>query len=202
VLGEELGHTDVRSTRKRIGFVSAAMADSVRPALAASEVVMCAANGALEPWWHQYDDVQRRRAHELLAETGLSAVADRPFGTLSSGERQRVLLARSHMAHPAFVVLDEPNAGLDLTGREELIDRLDRLANGSERTPTVLVTHHVEEIPPSFSHLMALRDGRVAAAGPIADVLDEALLASVFGVDVELTRHSTSTGIRWSAARR
>ena len=188
VLGERLGRTDVRVLRTRLSLVSAAMADLVRPNLSATEVVMCGRFAALEPWWHTYTDADRDRARALLAAQGVGAVADHPMGTLSSGERQRTLLARALMNEPGLVLLDEPTAGLDLRGREELVDRLDALAVDPDAAPLVLVTHHVEEIPPGFTHLLALRDGRVLAQGPVDDVLTAELLSDTFGLPLVLER--------------
>lgn len=188
VLGERLGRTDVRVLRTRLSLVSAAMADLVRPNLSATEVVMCGRFAALEPWWHTYTDADRDRARALLAAQGVGAVADHPMGTLSSGERQRTLLARALMNEPGLVLLDEPTAGLDLRGREELVDRLGALAVDPDAAPLVLVTHHVEEIPPGFTHLLALRDGRVLAQGPVDDVLTAELLSDTFGLPLVLER--------------
>ncbi len=188
VLGERLGRTDVRVLRTRLSLVSAAMADLVRPNLSATEVVMCGRFAALEPWWHTYTDADRDRARALLAAQGVGAVADHPMGTLSSGERQRTLLARALMNEPGLVLLDEPTAGLDLRGREELVDRLGALAVDPDAAPLVLVTHHVEEIPPGFTHLLALRDGRVLAQGPVDDVLTAELLSDTFGLRLVLER--------------
>lgn len=188
VLGERLGRTDVRVLRTRLSLVSAAMADLVRPNLSAAEVVMCGRFAALEPWWHTYTEADRDRARALLAAQGVGAVADHPMGTLSSGERQRTLLARALMNEPGLVLLDEPTAGLDLRGREELVDRLGALAVDPDAAPLVLVTHHVEEIPPGFTHLLALRDGRVLAQGPVDDVLTAELLSDTFGLRLVLER--------------
>jgi iron complex transport system ATP-binding protein len=198
VLGERLGRTDVRTLRRRIGFVSAAFADLIRPGLAASDVVMCARYAALEPWWHEYDDADRARARRLLDEVGVGARATHPFGTLSSGERQRVLLARAQMCEPGLLIADEPNAGLDLGGREELLAQFDRLAATDGAPPMVLVTHHVEEIPTRFTHVLALGGGRILASGPIAETLDAELLSACFGVDLEVGR---SGGRWWARAR-
>ncbi|MEZ5239517.1 MAG: ATP-binding cassette domain-containing protein [Microthrixaceae bacterium] len=202
VLGETLGRTDVRALRRRVSFVSAAMADLVRPALRATEVVMCAKYGALEPWWHSYSEDDRARAARLLGEQGLASMQERSFGTLSSGERQRVLLARALMAEPELVVLDEPAAGLDLGGREELLERLDSLAADPAASPVLLVTHHVEEIPPRFTHLLVVARGSVLAAGAIEDTLDAELLSEAFGIPVALRSTETDSGVRWSAHRR
>jgi iron complex transport system ATP-binding protein len=198
VLGEELGRTDVRALRRRVALVSSALVDLVRPGLTGTEVVVCAKHAALEPWWHRYDDADRDRARELLGTQGVAHAADRAFGTLSSGERQRVLLARALMGDPGLLLLDEPAAGLDLGGREQLVDRLDALAADPAAPPTVLVTHHVEEIPASASHLLALVGGRVAARGPIAATLDGDVLSSCFGLPLEVA----CTGGRWSARAR
>ena len=195
VLGERLGHTDVRRLRARVGVASAAMADLLRPALPAVDVVMTAKHAALEPWWHDYGESDRARALALLDRLGCAALAGQRFGTLSSGERQRVQLARTLMADPGLLLLDEPTAGLDLGGREDLVRRLADLAGDATTPPTVLVTHHVEEIPPSFGHALLLRDGRVQAAGPIDDVLTAEALSVCFGVPLELERRDD----RWTA---
>jgi iron complex transport system ATP-binding protein len=197
LLGEELGRTDVRALRRRVALVSAALVDLVRPALTGTEVVMCAKHAALEPWWHHYDDADRDRARGLLAAQGVGDAADRAFGTLSSGERQRVLLARALMGDPGLLLLDEPAAGLDLGGREELVDRLDALASDPTAPPLVLVTHHVEEIPASASHVLLLRDGRALTSGPLEATLDADALSACVGLRLALTR----TGGRWAARR-
>ena len=188
VLGEELGRTDVRRLRERIGFASAAMADMLRPGLSAREVVMTAAHGALEPWWHTYDDADRDTANAALDRVGAAHLADRPFGALSSGERQRVLLARALSIDPGIVLLDEPTAALDLGGREQLVATLAGLAADPTTPPMALVTHHVEEIPEGFTHVLLIRDGRSFAQGPIADTLTAELLSDCFGLSLGLER--------------
>ena len=199
VLGERLGATDVRRLRRRISLVSPAMADLGRPQLAAAEVVVCAKYAALEPWWHDYEVEDHERARGLLDQQGVGFAADRPWGSLSSGERQRVLLARALMSDPGLVLLDEPTGGLDLGGREELVERLDELAADPAAAPMVLVTHHVEEIPPAFTDLLALHQGRVLGSGPLADTLAADLLGECFGLRLALVRHDDG---RWSARRR
>jgi len=188
VLGHELGRVDVRELRTRIGVASAGLADQLRPGLAAVDVVMTARYAALEPWWHVYTDDDRARAVDVMTQCGVPALVDRAFGTLSSGERQRVLLARTLMTEPELLLLDEPTAGLDVAGREQLVDALDRLADDAATPPTVLVTHHVEEIPSRYTHALLLRDGGVLASGPIDDVLDAAALSACFGVALTLER--------------
>ncbi len=188
VLGQMLGRTDVRSLRERVALVGSAMSDLMRPQLSATDVVMCGRYAALEPWWHHYTDDDRARAVELLTEQGVGHVADHPFSTLSSGERQRTMLARALVNRPGIVLLDEPTAGLDLRGREELVDRLAALGDDPDAAPMVLVTHHVEEIPPSFTHVLAIREGRVIDAGPIDEVLTGALLSATFSISLTLER--------------
>lgn len=193
VLGEQLGRTDVRALRMRIAFVSSAFSDLVRPDLAAVDVVVCAINAALEPWWHAYTDDDRRRARAALGRLDIAHLADHRFGSLSSGERQRVQLARSVMTEPGLLLFDEPTAGLDLAGRERFVADLDAL--GADGTPMVLVTHHVEEIPASFTHALVMGKGRVLASGPIEETITSASLSEAAGIDVTVERRDG----RWSA---
>jgi len=193
VLDGELGRTDLRRLRSRVGSASAALLEQLRPQLTANEIVRCGIHGALEPWWHRYTDAECRWADELLDRVGLPDFGPRRLSGLSSGERQRTLLARTLVNDPEVLLLDEPNAGLDMGGREALIEALDQLA--VDGPPTVLITHHVEDIPSTTTHLLALADGRVTARGLIDEVLDADLLSDLFGLDVELTRNDG----RWAA---
>ena len=188
VLGHRLGTVDVRRLRTRIGLVSPAFADLLRADITVVDAVMAAREAALETWWHTYGAGDRAHAVELLARTGAASLADRTFGTLSSGERQRVLLARSLWGDPGLVLLDEPTAGLDLGAREDLVTRLGHLADDPTTPPTVLVTHHVEEIPRGFTHALLLRSGRVLAAGPVDDVVTAPALGDLFGLALRLDR--------------
>jgi iron complex transport system ATP-binding protein len=197
LLGAELGRADWRTVRARIGLTSGALARRIRPGLGALEVVLTGRDGTLEPWWGRHGDADRRRAAQLLAEVGLPGIGTRPFGVCSDGERQLVLLARELMGRPHLLVLDEPFAGLDLAHREELLDRLDAIGERPGAPPLVLVTHHLEEIPCRMTHALLLRGGRVAAAGPVAEVLTGANLSRAYGLDLEAGRE----GGRWWARR-
>ena len=201
LLGASLGAgVDWRVHRTQIGYVSAALAQQMRPQVRAVDVVMTALYGALEPWWHEYSDEDRARARGLLDASGYGYVAERDFGVLSEGERQQVLLARSLMRPPKLLVLDEPAAGLDLGNRERLIARLATVADTPPTPPDgvaglVLVTHHVEEIAPGFTHALLLRAGRAVASGPIAEVLTDANVSEAFDLDVRLAHEDG----RWAA---
>ena len=181
-------------------MVSASVARTLRPAQAALDVVLTGRYAALETWWHEYTDEDRARAHALLAEAGFGGTgfAERSFGLLSEGERQQVLLARALMGAPELVLLDEPAAGLDLGAREGLLARLAALAADPAVPPMVLVTHHLEEIPPGVTHAALLRGGRLRAAGPVGEVLTDAAVSDAFGVAVAVERH----GGRWTARAR
>jgi iron complex transport system ATP-binding protein len=186
VLGQRLGRTDVRTLRERIAFSSPALAARLEPSMTALEVVMTARYAALAPWWHQYTDSDRARALLLLREWRCDALADHRFPTLSAGERQRVLLARTLMNEPGVVLLDEPTAGLDVGGREELVADLTAWARDSARPPIVLVTHHLEEIPPGFTHALVLKGGRVLANGPVAETVTSTVLSDAFDLRLEV----------------
>jgi iron complex transport system ATP-binding protein len=195
VLGETLGRTDMRALRQHIGYTSQALTDLLRPTMTPHEVVLAAPNGALETWWHRYDDGQHADARDRLRLFGIDEdMAGRPLRTLSSGERQRVLLARAFTGRPGLVILDEPTAGLDVGGREDLLRRLDAAA-ATTPAALVLVTHHLEEIPPAFDRALLLSGGRVVGAGPVEEVLTSERLGDLYGVDLEVA----CRGGRWSA---
>ena len=189
ILGERLGRVDVRRLRERLGITSADISKALRPTIPALDVVLSGQHGALETWWHEYTPDERSRARSLLGSAGLGTRGDQPYGTLSEGERQQVLLARALMRQPELILLDEPNAGLDMGAREALVTRLGMLAADPACPPLALVTHHVEEIPPGFTHVLLVRDGQVAAAGPLPDVLGDSSLSETFGLQLHLVRH-------------
>jgi len=186
ILGERLGAVDVGELRPRIGLSSAALAGRVPPQERVLDVVVSAGYGVVGRWRESYDDLDFDRGRELLAAMGIAALADRTYGTLSEGERKRTLAARALMADPELLLLDEPAAGLDLGAREDLLIRLSRLAVDPYAPTTVLVTHHVEEIPPAFSHVLLLRGGRVVAAGPLAETLTAEALSETFDMKLAL----------------
>jgi len=198
VLDEVLGATDVFDLRPRIGLTSAAVADRIPRAERVRDVVVSASYAVLGRWREHYDELDHERATALLRELGIAGLADRTFGTLSEGERKRVQIARALMADPELLLLDEPAAGLDLGGREDLVDTLSVLAYEESAPATVLVSHHVEEIPPGFTHLMLLRGGSVVASGPLESTMTEQALSETFAMHLELAE---SNG-RWHARRR
>jgi iron complex transport system ATP-binding protein len=188
VLGEKLGAVDVFELRPRIGLTSAALALRVPPAEKVVDVVVSAGYAVVGRWREAYGRADVRRATALLAQFGVERFADRAYGTLSEGERKRVQLARAMMTDPELLLLDEPASGMDLGGREDLVRRLGVLAADPDAPATVLVTHHVEEIPAGISHAMLLRDGRVVAAGLARDVLTAGPLSETFGLALQVDR--------------
>jgi iron complex transport system ATP-binding protein len=200
VLGETLGQTDVRLLRRRIGIASAAMAAELRPELSATDIVMTAKYAALEPWWHQYTDDDRAKARECLARFQVDQFAERPIGTLSSGEQQRVLLARSIMTDPGIVLLDEPSARLDLGGREQLVQALGGMALDPSAPPLALITHHVDEVPPGITHALLLREGKVLASGPIEETVTAASISECFGMSLALERRPNGRFSAWATS--
>jgi iron complex transport system ATP-binding protein len=195
VLGETYGRSDARAVRRRVSFVSQSILRGLRPTLSAHGVVLTGRHAALETWWHQYSDEDHARVRALLEAAGMTDAAERQFGVLSEGERQQVLLARALMASPELLLLDEPAAGLDLGARERLMRYLSVLAGDPTTPPMVLVTHHVEELPPGITHLALVSHGRLTASGPVADVLTSEAVSTCFGMPIVIQR----THDRWTA---
>ncbi|WP_412752627.1 ABC transporter ATP-binding protein [Krasilnikovia sp. M28-CT-15] len=195
VLGERLGRTDVNELRTRVGLTTGAFADRIPPTERVLDVVVTAAWSVVGRWREEYDPQDEARARALLDQLGMGPLADREFGTLSEGERKRTQIARALMTDPELMLLDEPSAGLDLGGREDLVARLTDLALDPDAPAMVLVTHHVEEIPPGFTHALLLREGTVVAAGLLGETLTAENLSKTFGLPLLVQR----TGDRYTA---
>lgn len=195
VLGERLGGTDVFELRPRIGIATAAIAERIPAGERVTDVVVSAGYGVLGRWREAYGRLDVRRAAKLLDRVGVGELGERTFGTLSEGERKRVQIARALMTDPELLLLDEPAAGMDLGGREDLIRRLTRFAADPDAPTSVLVTHHVEELPPGISHVLLLRDGGVVASGLARQVLTDEHLSATFGLPIRVWRRDG----RWHA---
>jgi iron complex transport system ATP-binding protein len=198
VLGEQLGKVDLAELRTRIGLTTVALHDRIPPGEAVLDVVQTAAWGVVGRHREQYHALDTGRATVLLAQLGAAALADRTYGTLSEGERKRVQIARALMTDPELLLLDEPAAGLDLGGREDLVRRLAALAADPQSPALVLVTHHVEEIPPGFDRALLLRKGQVVAQGPIHSVLTSDNLSAAFDVPLQV---NFDDGRFWARSR-
>jgi iron complex transport system ATP-binding protein len=186
VLGSTLGKVDVFELRTRIGLTSAAVDQRLPTREKVRDVVLSAAYGKVARWREDYDETDTSRAEDLLSWWGLEGFADRLYGTLSSGERKRALVARALMTDPELLLLDEPASGLDLGGREDLVRRLANHAADPGSPVTVLVTHHVEEIPPGFTHVLLVRQGAVVASGPTELTLTSENLSACYGIALQV----------------
>lgn len=199
ILDEILGAVDVFELRPRIGLSSAPMAAQIPGNETVLDVVITAAYGVAGRWNEEYDSFDDNQGKALLDDWGVAHLADRPFGTLSEGEKKRVLIARALMTDPEMLILDEPGAGMDIAGREDLVKRLTHLALDPYAPATILVTHHLEEIPAGFTHALLLREGEIVAAGPIEETLTQANVSATYGLDLDLTVHESG---RYSAFAR
>lgn len=188
ILGEDLGSVDLFDLRPRIGFASTTIARRIPPKEKVLDVVLTAAYSVTGRWNEEYEGVDERRAHRVLDEWKLGHLAERTFGELSDGEQKRVQIARSVMTDPELLLLDEPAASLDLGAREELLRMLGGYASSEGAPAIVMVTHHVEEIPRGFTHALLLSQGRVTAAGPLAEVLTAETLGETFGLTLKVTQ--------------
>ncbi len=187
VLDDKLGAIDVFELRPRIGFASSALARQVPSDETVINVVLTAAYSVTGRWNEEYDDLDVRRARRVLAEWKLDGLENRSFGSLSDGEQKRVQIARAAMTDPELLLLDEPAASLDLGAREELLNLLGGYASAPSAPAIVMVTHHVEEIPPGFTHALLVKKGQITAAGPIGEVINAANLSLTFGLNLEVT---------------
>ena len=195
VFGERLGRVDMFELRPRIGLASAALAQRIPGGERVTDVVVSAGYSVLGRWREAYGRLDVRRAAKLLDRLGVGDLGERTYGTLSEGERKRVQIARALMTDPELLLLDEPAAGMDLGGREDLIRRLTRFAADPDAPASVLVTHHVEELPPGVSHVLLLRDGRIVASGLARDVLTNQHLSATFAIPLQVERRDG----RWFA---
>ena len=188
VLGETIGKVEVADLRPRIGFASSALAKRIPSDETVLDVVLTAAYAVTGRWNESYEDVDDRRARRVLAEWNLSELAERRFGSLSDGEQKRTQIARAIMTDPEILLLDEPAASLDLGAREEFLKLIGGYAQSPDAPAIVMVTHHVEEIPPGFTHALVLAHGSIRAAGPIDEVITAPVLSDAFGMSLEVTR--------------
>lgn len=188
VLGERIGRTDMAELRTRIGLTTAGLAERIPSDEPVRDVVLTAAWSVVGRWRESYDAMDESRARALLEQFGVAGLADRRYGTLSEGERKRVQIARALMTDPELLLLDEPAAGLDLGGREDLVTRLAALARDPDAPALVLITHHVEEIPPGFTHALLLREGGVVAQGLLGETITGENLTRTFGVALTVER--------------
>jgi iron complex transport system ATP-binding protein len=195
VLGRLMGKAEVSDLQTRIGLASAALAERLPAQETVRDVVITGAYGVTGRWKETYEQVDDQRADALLQAFGVAELAERAYGTLSEGERKRAQIARALMSDPELLLLDEPGAGLDLAGREELVEALSELAADPRSPNLVLVTHHVEEIPAGFTHVLLMRHGGLFAAGPLREVLTSENLSGAFDLSLKVTEDAG----RWSA---
>lgn len=195
LLGEVLGTIDVFELRPRIGFTSFAMAERIPKAERVLDVVLSAAYAVVGRWREEYDDMDVEQARSLLASLRIEHLENRTFGTLSEGERKRTQIARALMTDPEMLLLDEPASGLDLAGREALVETLSDLCLDPYSPATVLVTHQVEEIPVGITHCLLLAGGKVVAQGPLEQTLTDDNLTRAYGLPLKVTHDDG----RWSA---
>jgi iron complex transport system ATP-binding protein len=195
ILGGTVGRVDLRALRERVGHVDVKTEEAFSPRRTALDVVLTGATGTIQVLEERLEEADREHAAQLLEQFGCAAVARHAFASCSQGERRRILLARALMRRPPLLLLDEPADGLDLPGREALLAALALLAGEKPAPAVILVTHHLEELPPTITHALLLADGRVSACGPAPDILADESLSRCFGVPVTVSRADG----RWAA---
>lgn len=193
ILGGTLGQVDMRDLRSRIGRVdpNQRMLDWVT----GSEAVLTGLTGSIWPRWQDWGDIEFARSLELLTLMGCQDYAEREVGTLSAGERQRIRIARALIAQPDLLLLDEPATGLDFPAREALLRAIDDLARQRPDLPTVMVSHHLEDLPTSVTHVLLLRDSKVLATGPVRAMLTSEKISECFGFPIDVHQFDG----RWTA---
>jgi iron complex transport system ATP-binding protein len=190
ILGERLGRTDVFELRPRVGFASSDMARRIPDNESVTDAILTAAWGVTGRWQETYEDIDVRRATRVLSEWRLDHLASHYVGTLSDGERKRVQIARAVMTDPELLLLDEPAGSLDVGAREDVIEMLDHFSSEASSPAMVMVTHHVEEIPSGFTHLLVLQAGKIIAKGPIAETLTGDVMSEAFGRPLSITHNN------------
>ncbi|MCT2338629.1 ABC transporter ATP-binding protein [Corynebacterium sp. p3-SID1056] len=188
VLGEQLGRTDMRDLRAAIGLTSSAIATRIPDDEKVGDLVVSAGYAIVGRWREDYDEMDYAQAMDVLEQVGAIHLIDRRWGTLSDGEKKRVLIARAVMINPELLIMDEPAAGMDLGGREDLIAYLGELALDPDAPAMVMITHHLEEIPYGFTHAMLLDEGEIIAQGLIDDVLTSENVSKAYHQPIEVTR--------------
>jgi len=187
VLEKEMGKVDLFELRTRIGLAGVGISEDIPYEEKVRDVVVTAAYAVLGRWNEDYDLWDESRAVALLTTFGVRELADRDYGTLSEGEKKRVQISRALMADPELLLLDEPTAGLDVGGREDLLRRFSQFSSDPSAPATVIVTHHIEEIPVGTTHALLLKEGSIAVSGPVQQVVTSEHITAVFGVDVNVS---------------
>jgi iron complex transport system ATP-binding protein len=188
LLDKEMGRVDLSELRTRIGICGALISEDIPSSEKVRDVVLTAAYAVLGRWNEAYDLWDESRAVALLTTFGVRDLADRNYGTLSEGERKRVQISRALMADPELLLLDEPAAGLDLGGREDLLRRFSIFASDPTAPASILVTHHIEEIPAGTTHALLIKDGKIAVSGPISDVITSEHISAIFEIPISVIR--------------
>ncbi|HQY31297.1 MAG TPA: ATP-binding cassette domain-containing protein, partial [Thermomicrobiales bacterium] len=196
VLGRSFGSSSMLELREQIAIVDPHQ--RMYDWFTTLEIVLTGTRGTIQPDPDGYSPSELKRAHQLMQQMGLGTMTEREIGTCSQGERQRVRIARALMQSPRVVVLDEPALGLDLPAREALIDALVDLAREHPDLAMIMISHHLEELPPTITHAALLRDGRMVASGPVESTLTGAMMSATYGIPIEV---SNDRG-RWLARGR
>lgn len=184
ILGQTLGKVDVFELRTQIGLTSSKLVEQLPDDELVIDVVLTAAYAMFGRWQEKYDLWDESRAMALLTALGVRELGNRVFGSLSDGEKKRVQIARSLMADPELLLLDEPASSLDLGGREDLLQRIENFASDPLAPATVIVTHHIEEIPVGTTHALLLKEGKVLAQGVIDQVITNENLTNAYGLPI------------------